>query len=93
MAMDMWEPCRHTVRAHVPDAEAKIVFDTFHVLQHVGAAVDHVRKQEHRALIVVGNSRPTRTKYAWLKNPANFSINARHDFVALRSSTRQSARA
>jgi len=43
--------------------------------------------------MAVGDTRLTRTKYAWLKNPANFSINARWDFAALRTSTRQSARA
>ena len=93
IAMDMWEPYRHTIRAQVPDADAKIVFDKFHVLQHVGTAVDHVRKQEHRALMAEGDTRLTRTKYAWLKNPANFSINAWRDFAALRNSTLQSARA
>jgi transposase len=93
IAMDMWEPYRTTLRAQVPDADRKIVFDKFHVLQPVGAAVDHVRKQEHRALLADGDTRLTRTKYAWLKNPANFSAKAWREFAALRNSTLQSARA
>lgn len=93
IAMDMWEPYRHTVREHVPDADAKIVFDKFHIMQHVGAAVDHVRKQEHKALLVAGDTRLTRTKYDWLRNPANFSVKAWQEFAALRNSTLQSARA
>lgn len=93
IVMDMWEPYRKTVRELVPDADAKIVFDKFHVLLHVNAAVDAVRKQEHRALVAAGDTRLTRTKYQWLKNPANFSATAWHEFRALRTSTLQSARA
>ena len=93
VAMDMWEPYRTTVRAHVPDADAKIVFDKFHIMQHVGAAVDTVRKQEHKVLSAAGDTRLTRTKYAWLTNPANMARRARRAFAALRDSTLKSARA
>jgi len=93
IAMDMWEPYRATVRAHVPDADAKIVFDKFHVLQHVNVAVDTVRKQEHKALAAAGASPLTRTKSAWLRHPANFSATAWREFAALRSSSLQTARA
>lgn len=93
IVMDMWEPYRKTVRALVPDADAKIVFDKFHVLLHVNAAVDTVRKQEHRALVAAGDTRLTRTKYQWLKNPANFDPRAWREFAALRTSSLQSARA
>jgi transposase len=93
IVMDMWEPYRKTVRELVPDADAKIVFDKFHVLMHVNAAVDMVRKQEHTALVADGDSRLTRTKYQWLKNPANFSASAWKAFTELRTSTLKSARA
>ena len=55
--MDMWEPYRGTVRAHVPDADQKIVFDKFHIVQHVTDAVDQVRRAEHRALSARGDRR------------------------------------
>jgi transposase len=93
IVMDMWEPYRKTVRELVPGADAKIVFDKFHVLLHVNAAVDTVRKQEHRVLSAEGDTRLTRTKYQWLKNPANFSPEAWRAFAALRTSTLKSARA
>lgn len=93
IVMDMWEPYRKTVRDWVPDADAKIVFDKFHVLLHVNAAVDTVRKQEHRALVAAGDTRLTRTKYQWLKNPANFDPRAWRAFAALRTSSLKSARA
>ena len=93
IAMDMWEPYRKTVRAHVPDADAKIVFDKFHILQHVGTAVDAVRKHEPKALLAVGDMTLSHTNYDWLANPANFSAKAWREFAALRNSTLQSARA
>ena len=56
IAMDMWDPSRKTGREQVPDGERKIDFDKFHVLQHVGATVDHVRKAESRALAALRES-------------------------------------
>lgn len=93
IAMDMWDPYRKTVRDQVPDGERKIVFDKFHVLQHVGVAVDTVRKAESRALAAEGDTTLKGTKYAWLRNPANFTRKAWRAFAALRESTLQSARA
>lgn len=93
IAMDMWEPYQTVVRAHVPDVEGKIVFDKFHVMQHVGDAVDHVRKQEHKALSAEGDLTLTGSQYAWLKNPKHFSRKAWRAFAALRESTLKSARA
>jgi len=93
IAMDMWEPYRKTVRAHVPDADAKIVFDKFHVIAHVTSAVDQVRKQEHKARAAAGDTRLKGTKYTWLKTPKHFSRKAWKEFTALRESTLKSARA
>jgi transposase len=93
VAMDLWALDRQTRRAHVPDADRTIVFDTFPVMPHVRAAVDTVRKQEHRALAAVGTSPLTRTKYAWLTTPANFSATAWRACAALRESPLQTARA
>ncbi len=93
IAMDMWEPYRKTVREQEPDGERKIVFDKFHVLQHVGVAVDMVRKAESRALASEGDMTLQGTKYAWLRNPASFTRKAWRAFAAVRESTLQSARA
>src|SRR5439155_19439064 len=40
VAMDMWEPYVQSVQTHVPQAERKIMFDVFHILQHMNTAVD-----------------------------------------------------
>ena len=42
VAMDMWEPFIQSTRARVPEAAEKIVFDRFHIMGHVGKAVDSV---------------------------------------------------
>jgi transposase len=93
IAMDMWEPYRKAIRMHIPNADAKIVFDKFHVLQHVGDAVDRVRKQEHRTLTAAGDTRLKGTKYDWLKNPRNFTNKTWREFKRLRESTLKTARA
>ena len=43
--MDMWKPFRHSTRARAPNAD--ILFDKFHVLRHLGEALDKVRKAEY----------------------------------------------
>ncbi len=48
--MDMWKPFRTATLkpAHAP--QAAILFDKFHVLRHLGEALDKVRKAEYRRL-------------------------------------------
>lgn len=93
IAMDMWEPYRKTVRAYVPEADAKIVFDKFHVMRHVLEALDQVRRHEHRELMKRGDRRLTNTKFLWLKNPAHLSDAMRAELNRLRRSTLKAARA
>ena len=42
--VDMWEPFTKSILKWAPDC--RIVFDKFHVMQHVGRAVDEVRRAE-----------------------------------------------
>ncbi len=66
VAMDMWEPYIASTRAHVPEGGSKIVFDRFHIMQHMNQAVDTVRKQEHRLLLEKEIDVLKGTKYLWL---------------------------
>src|SRR5215813_13934393 len=50
VATDMWEPYVHATRAHLPEADSKIVFDKFHVVKHLHDAVDRGRRGKHRTL-------------------------------------------
>lgn len=65
VAMDMWPAYIASVRAH---SDAEVVFDKFHIAQHLGSAVDAVRRAEHRQLLKEGDSRLTGSRYVWLHN-------------------------
>lgn len=83
VAMDMWEPYIQSTREHLPGAD--IVFDKFHVAQHLGDAVDRVRKQELRAALAEGDPILKGTKYRWLENPRGRSWSQARAFNLLRT--------
>jgi transposase len=84
VAMDMWEPYIQSTREHLPGADEKIVFDKFHVAQHLGNAVDLVRRQEHRARMAEGDPILKGTKYRWLESPKGRDWSAARAFNLLR---------
>ena len=93
VARDMWDPYVASVREYLADAENKIVFDKFHIAQHLGEAVDRVRRREHKVLKGEGDERLTGTKYDWLRNPATMDGEQRREFAELRQSELKTARA
>jgi transposase len=44
VGVDMWEPFAQSLHTHLP--RARIVYDKFHVLRHVNAALDETRRAE-----------------------------------------------
>jgi transposase len=48
--MDMWKPLRTSTLKPAPAPQAAILFDKFHVLRHLGEALDKVRKAEYTRL-------------------------------------------
>ena len=48
VVMDMWKPFRNVAREKAP--QAAILFDKFHILRHLGEALDKVRKTEYARL-------------------------------------------
>jgi transposase len=93
VAMDMWDPYVASVRAHVPEADGKIVFDKFHVAQHLGHAVDLVRRKENKTLRAAGDDRLAGTRYDWLRHPAAMEPKDRKEFAELKNSELKTARA
>ena len=85
VAMDMWEPYIRSTREYLADADQKIVFDKFHVAQHLGDAVDQVRRREHRARLAEGDPILKGTKYDWLRNPEGRSWSEARAFNLLRA--------
>lgn len=93
IAMDMWEPYIQSTRAHLQDADGKIVFDKFHVAKHLHDALDHVRRAEHRVLKQTDDRRLTGTKYLWLMRPWDMTAEQRATFRLLQRSELKVARA
>lgn len=93
VAMDMWEPFANSVRAHLADAEDKIVFDRYHLMGYLTKAVDTVRKQENRALAAAGNKSLAGSKYLWLYSHENLPARHQDRFNALRAADLKTGRA
>lgn len=93
VSMDMWPAYIHATLDWLPDADEKIAFDKFHVAKYLGAAVDKVRRQEHKALMSEGYMDLKGSKYDWLYNPKNMTHQQKIRFKVLRESTLKTARA
>ena len=83
VVMDMWQPYVNATCTHVPEADKKIVFDRFHIMMHMGKAVDTVRKLENRQLLADDDERLKGTKYLWLYSKENLPASRRAAFQAL----------
>jgi transposase len=93
VAMDMWPPYIASTRKHLLFADDKIVFDKFHIMKHLGQAVDLVRRAEHRQLRAADDERLAKTRYWWLTHPERLEGEARARIDALRGGTLRTARA
>jgi transposase len=93
VAMDMWPAYINSTRKHVPMADEKIVFDKFHILKHLGDAVDKVRRREHRELRAEGDHRLDKTRSLWLTHPDRLEGEARARIDSLRAGSLRTARA
>lgn len=93
VAMDMWDPYVDSVRAYLTGADGKIVFDLFHIMGHMGKAVDTVRKRENRALRADDDQSLVGSKYLWLYAEENLPKRHHERFAALRDADLKTARA
>ena len=93
IVMDMWDPYIAATKAFVPDAEDKIVFDRFHVMQQVTSAVDKVRRQEHKKLMAEGDDRLKGTKHLWLMNEEKIPDWRKEEFDEIRKTELKTSRA
>lgn len=93
VSIDMWDAYVNSLRKHLPDADQKIVYDKFHIAQHLTDAIDRVRRKENKALVAAGDGRLKNTRFRWLRNLANMSWHEKRRFTNLRKSELKSARA
>jgi transposase len=68
---DMWQPYIDLIEERLPNAT--LIFDKFHIVQHLNKAVDEVRKEEARELKEKNPELLQKTRYIWLKNPENLT--------------------
>jgi transposase len=70
--MDMWKPFRLATNADAP--QAAILFDKFHVMRHLGEALDQVRKSEYARLQGRGRRYIKGQKYTLLSRKENLTL-------------------
>ncbi len=71
VCMDMWATYANLVREHAPNAQ--LLFDRFHIVQHLNEAVDAVRRQLWRQLVSKQKVAVKGTRWLLLKNPWNLT--------------------
>ena len=72
--MDMWKAFRNSTLKEGNAAQARIIFDKFHVLSHLQKALDQVRKSEYARLTGEGRRYIKGQKYALLSRWYNLSL-------------------
>jgi transposase len=75
VVMDMWKPFRTATAGHAP--EAAILFDKFHIMRHLGEALDQVRKREYARLTGSKRRFIKGQKYTLLSNRENLNLEGR----------------
>ena len=89
--MDMWKPFRNSTLKHCPNTA--ILFDKFHVMKHLGDALDKVRKSEYGRLSGKERSYIKGQKYTLLSRKANLSLDGKRSFKKLLAANQRLSKA
>ena len=73
--MDMWKPFRASTTAHSPNVQ--IIIDKFHVIKHLGHAVDQVRRNEYKRINEKERKFIKGQRYTLLSHQANLNKKGR----------------
>jgi transposase len=79
--MDMWKPFRNATHTHAP--QAAILFDKFHIMRHLGEALDKVRKSEYARLSGKDRRYIKGQKYTLLSRRENLTLEGRQSLKTL----------
>jgi transposase len=77
----MWKAFRNSTHQHAP--QAAILFDKFHVMKHLGEALDKIRKAEYARLGGTQRRFIKGQKYTLLSHPQNLTGTARKNLKLL----------
>ena len=79
--MDMWKPFRNATVTRAP--QAAVLFDKFHIMRHLGDALDEVRKSEYSRLSGRDRSYSKGQKYTLLSRRENLTLKGRQALKTL----------
>lgn len=79
--MDMWKPFYNATRGQAP--QAAVLYDKFHVMRHLGAALDEVRKSEYARLGDRQRRYIKGQKYTLLSRRENLTLEGREALKTL----------
>ena len=79
--MDMWRPFRNATQACAP--QAAILYDKFHVMRHLGEALDKIRKSEYGRLSGQDRRFIKGQKYTLLSHRDNLDLKGRQALKTL----------
>ena len=79
--MDVWKPFRNATAEHAP--HAAILFDKFHIMSHLGDALDMVRKAEYARLSGKDRRFIKGQKYTLLSNRENLTLEGKKSLKLL----------
>ena len=81
IVMDMWKPFRNVARDKAP--QAAILFDKFHIMRHLGEALDKVRKAEYARLRGKDRRFIKGQKYTLLSHRDNLTLDGKRSLALL----------
>jgi transposase len=79
--MDMWKPFRKSTQRHAP--QASILFDKFHILKHLGDALDGIRRSEYKRVTGDDRSFIKGQRYVLLSRRKNLTDDRRKNLERL----------
>ncbi len=79
--MDMWKPFRNVTKDKAP--QAAILFDKFHIVRHLGDALDKVRKAEYARLSGKDRRFIKGQKYTLLSRHENLTLDGKRSLELL----------
>jgi len=79
--MDMWKAFENSTRKNVP--QVAILYDKFHVMKHLGDALDEIRKREYARLSGQDRKYIKGQKWVLLSNRENLTLDGKTSLKAL----------
>lgn len=79
--MDMWKAFRNSTNEHAP--KARIIFDKFHILNHLSKALDQMRRQEYKRVNDKERKYIKGQRYTLLSHKANLDKDGRRSLKLL----------